>query len=266
MNETFPQLQGCINGSDRRERREQHEKEKAAFCFQKKQRSRSFCFYCLPLRYSGAFRETGLNGLSLTAETSPERACRAFTLVEMLVVIAIIGLLAAMLVPALARSRDYAMLAKCRNRLRNAGVGLLIYADEHEGHLPVSRCVDGPHRALVKSLRERYVQDVRSFYCPAETHPRRRYTHENAKAGRIGYFYYGCRERSKNRSVSGYLRIDVTWPRQLHTSMDPGTWVMSDGWFRGESTPHCNYRKGMNYLTLSGSVEFLESSPRSAFK
>jgi len=195
-----------------------------------------------------------------------DRSTRAFTLVEMLVSMAIIGLLAAMLLPALGRAKEHARLISCRNRLRNLGVGLRMYAHEHDGFLPMSTCVDGPHTKLTGALKDRYVQEIRNFYCPSETHPERRYSRENFDAGRIGYFYYCCAEASKNRDVSGFLRIDIEWPRELHDAMPSDTWVMSDGWFRGESTPHRQYRKGMNYLTLSGAVEMVEESPRSSFK
>ena len=194
------------------------------------------------------------------------RSARAFTLVEMLVVMAIIGLLAAMLLPTLARSKDYARLMQCRNRLRNLGVALRLYTDERDGALPVTPCVDGPHAELTEALGGHYIEDVRNFYCPVETHPLRCYSPENFAAGRIGYFYYSCEEASKNRDVSGFLRTDVPWPRRLTATMHGDTWVMSDGWFRGEATPHRYYQKGINYLTLSGVVGFVERSPRSSFR
>ena len=54
---------------------------------------------------------------------------RAFTLVEMLVVITIIGLLTAILLPALARSREAARNATCKNNLRQFYIGLAVFAD-----------------------------------------------------------------------------------------------------------------------------------------
>jgi prepilin-type N-terminal cleavage/methylation domain-containing protein/prepilin-type processing-associated H-X9-DG protein len=61
---------------------------------------------------------------------------RAFTLVELLTVIAIIAILAALLLPALGRSKAKAYNLACMNNLRQLGIATRLYSDNNQERLP----------------------------------------------------------------------------------------------------------------------------------
>ena len=54
-----------------------------------------------------------------------------FTFIELLVVIAVIAILAALLLPALARAKDAAKRVRCTSNARQFGFDIVLYADDH---------------------------------------------------------------------------------------------------------------------------------------
>ncbi len=92
--------------------------------------------------------------MSFSAKGLSRRAAAAFTLIELLTVIAIIGILAAILIPTVSAVRESARGATCTSNLRQMINGLYLYAEDHDGRAPPpqdSALHDGPFATIPQS-------------------------------------------------------------------------------------------------------------------
>lgn len=117
------------------------------------------------------------------------RKTAGFTLMEILVVMAIIGLLAGLLLPALSAARERARQTSCRSNLKQLGLAITHYTEDYDMCLPMAKLqsddiyftdvlcvpyiVPGPASAGTSLDRLAYAVQLRLdgklngvFYCP----------------------------------------------------------------------------------------------------
>jgi len=66
------------------------------------------------------------------------RKRKGFTLIELMIVIAIIAILAAILVPNFLRARNQGQLTACKSNLKNMGTALEMYSTDYSGIYPAA--------------------------------------------------------------------------------------------------------------------------------
>jgi len=109
---------------------------------------------------------------------------RAFTLVELLVVIATIAILAGMLLPALSRAKAASQSAVCQSNLKQLVLGWILYAEENDDRLAGSISVnlvnqrgswvlgntkqDRTPSNIMAGVMFRYASAVGAYRCPAD--------------------------------------------------------------------------------------------------
>jgi len=81
-----------------------------------------------------------MNSRTESRKLSYKGRCKSrhgFTLIELLVVIAIIALLAAILFPVFVRARENARRSNCQSNLKQIGVGMMQYIQDHDARFPI---------------------------------------------------------------------------------------------------------------------------------
>ena len=171
-----------------------------------------------------------------------------FTLIEILIVISIVAILAAILFAAFSRARGIARTTVCQNNLHQIGVAMNLYVQEHDGHYPGA---SGWADVLLP-----YIKDKQVFVCPANDPS----IYGPGAWFNLDYAYNDSRFtilrqglRGRNESGSSYpsinwLCMDVESATPLFKLPD------SCGLYARFDTMHSG---GANYLFLDGHIKWL---------
>lgn len=171
----------------------------------------------------------------LTSSDSPALYRSAFTLLELLVVVAIIAILASLLLPALSAARDKGKTAKCQNNLRQLGMAAMMYDDDFHVYpigWPPADGFTGPlfpiwYRQLQPYLgRGTNVSGTGVFICPSSL--QKAQPDEGRGQGLREGGFWGYLAYAQNEYINGGRR-DIGSRQVLDV---PGTvlYADTDGW------------------------------------
>lgn len=95
------------------------------------------------------------------------RSC-AFTLIELLTVIAIIALLAGLLLPSISRAKEKGRQTACAGNLRQIGQAIAIYASESSQAVPYATNVFDRSNSSLAALSNYLGSSYQLFRCPSD--------------------------------------------------------------------------------------------------
>lgn len=180
--------------------------------------------------------------IPLNTESSRFAPRNAFTLIELLVVIAIIAILAAMLLPALARSKETAKRVVCKSNLRQLSLGITMYAGDDQEKYPAasSHLVWVPLNIYNYFIATMHMA-TNSLECPNYTtfvdpaypgNPGMVYVDAPGNRGRLGYYsLWGLNTTTDARPRDlSYGTQPAPWdsPRKTTDKMTPYTVLLTD--------------------------------------
>ncbi len=212
---------------------------------------------------------------------------RAFTLIELLAAIAVIGILASLLIVATGRASKSTEKVECASNLRQILMGMQSFANEHNGG--ILRWIEQDDRAANANIRYDtywYSKLVTGGYmpspdesevwkCPANDVLNRPGTEEpytdGALAGKMTYAINAVSWRHSKDGLPGPSMVQTATPpytRNSIYSIDPSTtialcdgssWLIYEGSGAYQSTAKGVHNGGMNAVFWDGHVEFFDT-------
>ena len=197
----------------------------------------------------------------------------AFTLIELLTVIAVIAVLSAILIPAVGRARESANQSKCISNLRQIGVAVQSYANEHKGRYPEAWHKGEAGKPWCRAI-EPYVgmesdgaEPDNLFHCPA--------VEDDLHHGWSDYGYnenLGLGKRDEGNEPNPPFvarRVNILDPAKVVVVGDCGDVATGEaswhfkalqygrGFESEKSVPHCRHNGMANLAFLDNHVESL---------
>lgn len=150
---------------------------------------------------------------------------KAFTLIEILVVVAIIALLAAILFPVFSRARENGRRASCQSNLKQIALGIAQYTQDYDERFPMvfgtGSAIPGPYGWA--DAVQPYIKSLQIYQCPSDSRaPTSNPSIGDSpddEAGYIDYFYnWAMQSREGTFTSSGACYLPVVWKDSITLS------------------------------------------------
>jgi prepilin-type N-terminal cleavage/methylation domain-containing protein/prepilin-type processing-associated H-X9-DG protein len=192
-------------------------------------------------------------------------ARNGFTLTELLVVIAVIGVLAGILIPVVGHARATGNTTRCAANLRQIGVQLLAYSADNGGVTILANDVksdgtsrtwqtllaiyDGTYAHLTKSSQVGAQTDYGIWRCPENTVQERVVSGADIGEEHCSYGINGWANSSNGERYTGSRVATFTNPAKLYMVTEACYFRMDPSFTNGQGTvPAGLYTSGPNYL------------------
>ncbi len=127
----------------------------------------------LPRKYADGNSHASVQVLiPVETQLKQTRGRRAFTLMELLVSIAVIGVLAGLLLTSIAHVKKKAWDASCKSNLHQWGIAWMNYTSDNDGHFSSGMSVRWARGEWLAALRNTYNRAPDLLLCPRATHRR----------------------------------------------------------------------------------------------
>jgi prepilin-type N-terminal cleavage/methylation domain-containing protein len=200
---------------------------------------------------------------------------KRFTLIELMMVIAIIGILTSLLLPALAKAREMGKRAVCVSNLRQIMLANTMYADDSDGeHLPGNKSnasysglgIDAIYykpsgKYMSHGLLMKYdlINTADLYYCPSWTHAYNKRGGLESNGNRGGLPIEGQTQVPKYATLStyGYRMTFNTVPRAPHTGKDDSSTAIITDHFVKYYGRYAHLQEGYNSVYFDGHAKFV---------
>ena len=182
-----------------------------------------------------------------------------YTIIELLVTLAICAILAAVLLPVFSRSRETRCGTSCPSQLKQIGLGFLQYAQDHDERLPpiaLNATASETQQYGWADALQPYIKATQIYHCPAQnTFPE---TGDAMQNGYTDYWFNANLSALKMSKIAapasaffagdGNDGRDVTNARYNHSALPLR-------WLDNPESPSRRHNDEANYLFADGHVK-----------